>query len=317
MTDILIIKLGALGDLFQAEGAFHDIRLHHADARVTVLTAPAYRKLLERCPWVDEVWTDPRAPRWRLDRMLALRRRLRSRRFAMVYDLQNAARTAFYYRWFLPGTPWSGTAPGCSHPHRADRPKRIPSLERLAGQLRDAGVTIHHTTAPDLSWMADDVSGVLAEAGVTPPFIVLLPGSSARLPHKRWPGYAALAQRLIADGHRVVTVPGPDELDLCRTIPGTMLTGGGWLDYFQLAGVLKQARLAVGNDTGPSHLAAHLGVPLVALLGAHTSPRMTGIDRPGVTCLEQADLSDLAVDRVYAAVTGRLTAETSLRTHNV
>src|SRR5689334_5948713 len=179
MADILIIKLGALGDVFQAEGALRDIRAHHPDARITVLTAPPYRALLERCPWVDRVWIDPRAPRWRADRMLALRRQLRGGHFDMVYDLQNAGRTAFYYRWFLYGTPWSGTAPGCSHPHRVENPKTIRSLDRLAGQLRDAGVPVRHTPAPDLSWAADDVSDLLADAGVVAPYIVLLPGSSA------------------------------------------------------------------------------------------------------------------------------------------
>ena len=212
--DILIIKLGALGDLFQSEGALRDIRLHHPDARITLLTGPAYRVLMERCPWVDRVELDPRAPRWRLDRMLDLRRRLGAVPYAMAYDLQNVSRTAFYRRWFLPRTPWSGTAPGCSHPHRADDPKLIPSLQRLAGQLADAGVPVRHALAPDLGWVADDVSGILADAGVGKPYVVLLPGSSARLPHKRWPGYAALAERLIADGKTVVTVPGPDELDL-------------------------------------------------------------------------------------------------------
>jgi ADP-heptose:LPS heptosyltransferase len=314
--DILIIKLGALGDLFQSEGALHDIRLHHPTARITLLTGPAYRKLMERCPWIDAVETDPRAPRWRLDRMLDLRRRLTAKPYSIVYDLQNVSRTAFYRRWFLPRTSWSGTAPGCSHPHRAANPKRIPSLERLAGQLSDAGVPVNHTFQPDLAWVADDVSEILGQAGVAAPYVVLLPGSSTRLPHKRWPGYAALAERLIARGVRVVTVPGPEELDLCRTIPGTMLTGTGvagtamiggrWLNFFQLAGVLAGARLAVGNDSGPTHLSAHLGRPTVALFGSHMAARLTGIDRPNVTCLEVPDLKDLDVDRVDAVVRDRL-----------
>jgi ADP-heptose:LPS heptosyltransferase len=304
--EILIIKLGALGDLFQSEGALHDIRQHHPTARITLLTGPAYRKLMERCPWIDAVETDPRAPRWRLDRMLDLRRRLTARSYSMVYDLQNVSRTAFYRRWFLPRTPWSGTAPGCSHPHRVPNPKSIPSLERLAGQLSDAGVPVRHTPAPDLSWAADDVKPILDDAGVAAPYVVLLPGSSARLPQKRWPGYAALAERLIAKGMTVVTVPGPEELDLCRTIPGTTLTGGRWLNFFQLAGVLAGARLAVGNDSGPTHLSAHLGRPTIALFGSHMAAHLTGIDRPNVTCLEVRDLKDLDVDRVEAAVQERL-----------
>ena len=304
--EILIIKLGALGDLFQSEGAFHDIRLHHPNARITLLTGPAYRKLMERCPWIDVVETDPRAPRWRLDRMLDLRRQVTAKPYTMVYDLQNVSRTAFYRRWFLPRTPWSGTAPGCSHPHRAANPKRIPSLERLAGQLSDAGVPVKHTLMPDLAWVADDVGPILAEAesrgalcgAATRFFRPVAAEALARL--------RGLAERLIARGVKVVTVPGPEELDLCRTIPGTMLTAGRWLNFFQLAGVLASARLAVGNDSGPTHLSAHLGRPTVALFGSHMAARLTGIERPNVTCLEVRDLKDLDVERVEAAVLERL-----------
>src|SRR5690606_25222422 len=106
---ILVIKHGAFGDVIQAEGALRDIRKNHPDAHITVLTMPAYRALLARCPHLDEVMVDERAPRWRLDRMMALRKRLRDAAFDMVYDLQNSKRTAFYYRWMLKDRRWSGT----------------------------------------------------------------------------------------------------------------------------------------------------------------------------------------------------------------
>ena len=78
---ILVIKLSALGDIVQAEGAMHDIRRHHPEAEITVMTTPPYRLLLERCPWVDRIFIDPRASRFRLDCMLTLRRRLRQQGF--------------------------------------------------------------------------------------------------------------------------------------------------------------------------------------------------------------------------------------------
>ena len=71
---ILIIKHGAFGDVIQAEGALRDIRANHPDAHIAVLTMPAYRGLLARSPFIDEVIVDPRAPRWRLDAMWRLRR---------------------------------------------------------------------------------------------------------------------------------------------------------------------------------------------------------------------------------------------------
>jgi ADP-heptose:LPS heptosyltransferase len=321
MTGILIIKLGAFGDIFQAEGALRDLRAHHAGAVITVLTAPPYRALMERCPWVDRVWIDPRAPRWRLDRMLALRARLRAGGFDRVYDFQHVARTDFYFRWFLPEVDWAGSARGCAFPLRHPHPHAIPSLTRLADQLADAGVPVRHALDPDLSWMADPVDDLLRAAGLsasagkgpreTGPretgYVVLLPGSSARHPAKRWPHYAALARDLAARGHDVVTVPGPDDMQVCRSLPGTMLTAASRpLDFFGLAGVLKRARLVVGNDSGPTHLAAHLGVPGLALFGAGTPAGLTGIARPNMTVLTATPLAALSPDAVLEAALARL-----------
>lgn len=302
MQRILVIKHGAFGDVIQADGSLRDIRAHHAGAEIVVLTMRAYAKIFARCPHVDRVIVDPRAPRWRLDRMMELRSLLRRENFDRVYDLQNSARTAFYFRWFLRDVVWSGTAPGCALPHRAKDPKKIRTLDRLAGQLRDAGVPTLHTLAPDVSWMADDVSALIAD--VRRPYIVLVPGSSARHPQKRWPHYDALAQALIDAGHEVVTAPGPDETG--PDLPGRVLRGGGFLDWFQLAGVMKGAEYVIGNDTGPTHLAAHLGARGLALFGSHMPAERTGILREGFGAIEVADLKTLSVARVLDEVQKRL-----------
>ncbi|MEQ8266840.1 MAG: glycosyltransferase family 9 protein [Parvibaculum sp.] len=309
---ILVIKHGAFGDVIQAEGALHDIRENHPDAHISVLTMPAYRALLSRCPHLDEILVDERAPRWRLDRMWALRRALRAHRFDMVYDLQNSSRTGFYYRWMLKDCRWSGTAKGCSHPHRARDPKKIRTLDRLAGQLEDAGLTVRHTRTPDVSWLADDVTRLLATAHVTGPYIVLVPGCSARHPQKRWPHYDGLADRLIAAGHRIVMAPGPDEMELAKTIPGIRLTDThGLLNWYELAGVFKNARFVVGNDTGPSHLAAHIGTQGLALFGNYSPAERTGIIRDNFGVIEVEDLAALPVETVFDEVTRRLAAHSN------
>jgi len=299
MRRILIIKHGAFGDVIQSEGALRDIRANHPNDNITVLTTPPYRRIFERCPWVNHVLVDPRAPRWRLDQMYALRQMLRAQKFDMVYDLQNSSRTASYFRWFFKGVSWSGSAKGASHPLRLKNPKKVKSLDRMASQLKDAGLTVRYSRKPDVSWMADDVGALLADAGVKPPFILLIPGSSARHPEKRWPHYAELAKRLIDEGFQIVTAPGPDELELADQIPGIALKGPrGFINWFELAGVMKQAAFIIGNDTGPSHLAAHSGAPGLALFGSHTTAERTGIERENFTAIEVADLANLPVARV-------------------
>ena len=299
MRRILIIKHGAFGDVIQSEGAIRDIRANHPDANITVLTTPPYRRIFERCPWINHVLVDPRAARWRIDKMYALGQMLKTQKFDIVYDLQNSSRTASYFRWFFKGTDWSGSAKGASHPVRLKNPKKIKSLDRMASQLKDAGLTIRYSRRPDVSWMAEDVGALMAGAGVKRPFILLIPGSSSRHPQKRWPYYAELAKRLMDEGFQIVTAPGPDEMDLADKIPGIVLKGPrGFINWFELAGVMKQAAFIVGNDTGPSHLAAHIGAPGLALFGSHTTAERTGIERENFSVIEVADLANLPVARV-------------------
>lgn len=295
--NVLVIKLGAFGDLVLCDGAMRDIRAHHRGARIAVLTEERYRSFFERSPRVDDVLTDPRASWLRIDLLWDLRRRLRAGGFDRVYDFQCNRRSALYHRWL--DAEWSGDAPGCSHPIPLANVKAVPVLDRLEAQLRAAGVKTRHTGKPDIGWMCDDVSGLMERWGLEPGFVLLIPGSSARHPQKRWPHYAALAELLIEEGRQVAIALGPDELDFTRTIPGTpLLKDGRPLSLFELAGAMAKARLVVGNDTGPTHIAAHLGVPGLALFSAYHSPRLTCLDR-FLEVIEEPDLKALQPDRVY------------------
>jgi ADP-heptose:LPS heptosyltransferase len=303
MQRILIIKLSALGDMVQAEGAMHDIRLHHPDAEITVMTTPPYRLMMERCPWVDRILIDRRDSRFRLDRMFALRRRLRQQRFDMVYDLQQVGRSHFYYRFFLSDTPWMGSARGCSCYCR--RPADRCAADHFAICLRQAGVPVRHTLRCDVSWMADDADDILARAGLDRPFVVLIPGASADHPEKRWPYYRELSEVLLDAGLAVATVPGPDEMGLCRSLKGEMLLNadGSFLDIFKLAGVLRKAVFVVGNDTGPTHIAVHMQLPGLALYGRHIPATFSGIQHSRFAWIEQANLTELPVSLVWQRLT--------------
>ena len=292
---ILVIRHGSFGDLILCSGALADIRAHHAQAKLTFLTMPAFRSLMDRCPHVDEIITDRRRSLLHVREHFALRRVLRSAHFDRVYDLQGTDRTRLYRSLFLPDIPWSVLADAV--------PRSESIVLRYRGQLELAGVPVVHTTVPDVSWMAEDVSRLLAEAEIKKPYIVLIPGGSAHHSHRRWPYYSQLAEALIDEGYNVVTAPGPDELELAATIPGHTLTGEKeYLDWFQLAGVLKNASFVVGNDTGPTHLASCLGVPGLALYSPHTTPHKTGILRTHFQAIEADDMSRLLLQQVLSPV---------------
>lgn len=295
---VLIIKHGAFGDLVQADGLLRDIRVHHPGAHITLLTSPAFRRLMSRCPHVDSVLTDGRGALWRIGEWTKLIKMFGGQRFSIVYDLQNSDRTEFYRKLFFRKAHWSG--------HRIHK-RQSAALEGLATQLQREGIETRHSLAPDVSWMAEDMTAMLRAEGVRSPYIALIPGSAARHPHKRWPYYDQLAQALLARGYDVLTAPGPDEIELARSIPGhTLLGPNGFLNWFELAGVLQGASFVVGNDTGPSHVASCLGKPGLALFGAHTTAALTGICRGAFQAIEVADLADLSVSRVLDEVLARM-----------
>jgi ADP-heptose:LPS heptosyltransferase len=296
---VLVIRLGAFGDALQSEGAIRDIRAHHPDASLAILTTRPFEKIFKKCPWVDRVLIDPRAPRLRVDQYLRLIVATRRERFDFIYDLQNSRRTLSYRRW-LPSR-WSQKNERQLQDWQSRIGRRLSILERLKIQLEQAGVEAAHTLKPDISWMAADVDGLLARAGLAGGFIVLIPGSSSKHRRKRWPYYAELAAALSAEGFAVATAPGPDEIDLCRALPATLLLDDGKpLDFFQLAGVLRRARFVIGNDTGPTHMAAYLGARGLALFGPHTVARATSLDS-FLKIVEVRDLDQLSWQAVIEA----------------
>lgn len=298
MERVLVIKHGAFGDLMQADGILRDIRAFHPGSEITLLTAPAFRKLMSRCPHVDQVLTDARSPLWKIGEWIQLARQFRAGQFAKVYDLQNSDRTELYRKLFFSRVRWNG--------HRV-RERQVAALQGLVAQLQRDGIPTDHSLSPDVSWMAEDMGSFLYTEGVRTPYIALIPGCAAKHPYKRWPYYAQLAEVLLKRGYDVITAPGPDEIELAKSIPGhTLLGPNGFLNWFELAGVLKGASFVIGNDTGPSHVASYLGVPGLALFGPHTSAVKTGIGQGSLQAIETGDLKTLAVEAVLAAVLEKL-----------
>src|SRR5665213_2844944 len=173
-TTILIIKLGALGNVILSLNAFAAIREHHAGARISLLTTGPYADWLRPAPWFDEVLVDTRPAWWNVPDVHRLRRMLTRPGFARVYDLQTSSRSSHYFQLFPRNAKpeWSGIAPGCSHPDRNPNRDRMHDNDRQIGQLRQAGIM---TVPPaDLSWCRGDIR----RFGLPRDFVVLVPGSA-------------------------------------------------------------------------------------------------------------------------------------------
>ena len=101
MSNILIIKLGSLGDVVQISGALRDIREHHKNEKITILTTSKYKNLFKNCPYIDDCLEDERLPRYNIFYLLRLRKIINSLNFNKVYDLQNSNRTNFYRKFIF------------------------------------------------------------------------------------------------------------------------------------------------------------------------------------------------------------------------
>ncbi|HTQ34917.1 MAG TPA: glycosyltransferase family 9 protein [Stellaceae bacterium] len=296
--------MGALGDVVQAMGAAAAIRSFHAGAQITVLTTHPYADLLRQAPYFDDVWVDER-PGWSDPAgVLRLARRLRGGHFDRVYDLSTRQRSALYF-WLMrrPGLEWSGIVRGASH-RQPDTPerRRMHTLDREADQLRWAGIP-GPVPPPDLSWAASDIG----RFALPPDYVLLMPGGAPHRPEKRWPlaNFIGLARRVSAAGPTPVVVGGPGERDLGAAIVAAIPQARDLTSQTELGDIValgRRARRAIGNDTGPMHLAVVGGAPATVLYSAASDPALTAPHGRDVVILRRDDLADLPVDEVVATL---------------
>jgi ADP-heptose:LPS heptosyltransferase len=294
---ILIIKLGALGNVVLAMNAFAAIRAFHATVRISLLTTAPYADWLRLSPWFDEVLVDSRPAWWNLSGVYRLRRMLTRPGFTRVYDLQTSGRSSHYFR-LLPRTTkpeWSGIVSRGSHPDRDPDRARMHDIDRQTSQLRQAGIVT--IPSADLSWCQGDID----RFGLPQDFVVLVPGSAPHRPEKRWPAsrYQALAQALRTQGLTPIVVGSTAEAPIARDIPAALdLTGQ--TSFGDLADLGRAARFAIGNDTGPMHLLAAMGCPEVVLFSHASDPALCAPRGPDVRVLRRPNLASLEVEAVLA-----------------
>lgn len=299
---VLVIKLGALGDFLFALGPMQAIRRHHPKAHIVLLTRPAYRSLGEASGLFDEIWEDS-APRWNPLAWLALRGRLRGGGFGRVYDLQTSDRSAGYFRLFGAGASpeWSGKVAGCSHRHVYDEPNTLHTVDRQRAQLAIAGIA--DVPLADLGFLDADISALAPEGA----YVLLIPGASEGRPAKRWPiaRFGEAAARLAARGLIPVVAGAASERPLAKAITersSASVDVTGRTSLAELAALARAAQVVVGNDTGPTHLAALVGAPTLALFSADSDPTRTGPRGPQTRWLQRDTLADLDVETVLAEI---------------
>ena len=297
MSNILIIKLGSLGDVVQISGALRDIREHHKNEKITILTTSKYINLFKNCPYVDNCLEDERLPRYNIFYLLRLRKIINSLNFNKVYDLQNSNRTNFYRKFLFNVKNWSSSR---------DIPENKYNnsvLQRFDEQLRKSNIKTLYTLKPDFSWAAEKANNYSLDSDKK--YILFFPFCSRDLIHKRWPYFSELIN-LIKQNHpeySLVVAPGPGEIEEAKSLDIKIAINNNLpLNFFELASLIKKSHLVIANDTGPAHMAAHLGARGFTLFGPHTTPEKVSIEREKFIALQTMDLKSLFADRVYALI---------------
>jgi ADP-heptose:LPS heptosyltransferase len=275
VTRVLIARLDSDGDVLLSGPA---VRAVAAGAdEVLLLAGPKGAAAARLLPGVDEVlvWSCPwiEADPAPVDAVAveALVELLRDRRIDAALVLtsfhQSPLPLALVLR--LAGIPWVGAASEDYPGSLLDLRHRLPETglheaERMLSLAAAAGFVL---PASDLGGLA--VTRPLPDTSAltgSEPYVVVHPGASvpARAPSPGWAG--VLVDALTGAGRRVVVTGGPGERELTGRVAGSYaLDLGGATDLAGLADVLDRADVVVVGNTGPAHLAAAVGTPVVSL----------------------------------------------------
>jgi lipopolysaccharide heptosyltransferase II len=299
---LLIIKPSSLGDIVHALPTVAALRRRWPSAKLAWLVKREWAEVLDGNPDLDEVLAvDLSMKGWP-----AAIRAVRAGRFDVVVDLQGLLRSAML-GWMSgapvrigfangrEGSPWFYTdhipVPAASI-HAVDRYLLI--ARALGAEPEKPGPSAF--PLPHDAGAEAKVDALLA-ADVQMGTVLVALNPSARWPTKRWPAesFAAVGDRLQQQvGVRVVVVGGVEDRPVGEAVMRAMRTApidlAGKTTMKELIALLRRLRLFITNDSGPMHLAAAVGTPVIALFGP-TDPARTGpygaghtILRSGIPC---------------------------------
>jgi len=288
---ILVIRLGAVGDVVRTLPAAATLRAAYPRAHLAWLVEPASASVLEGQPWLDEVIVFPRgalAAALRRGRLGALAqeasgflRRLRGGRFDLVLDfhailksgvlarLSGAKRRVSYARPFArEGAAFFASERARLAPRLQSRFDRNDALVRYLGVTEPAPP--HPLSVPELA-----LARAKDALGPGPAPVVIHPGTSDATPYKRWTpvGYGAVARALAEEGVPCLVTSGPAASDremaeaVLAAAAGSARAAPPTPTLLDLAALFAHSRLYLGADSGPMHVAALVGTPVLQLLG--------------------------------------------------
>jgi len=334
--NILIIKPSAIGDIVFALPALSAIRAACPDARIAWLIRTEYAQLLEGHPYLDEIIIFDRKflGRWYLHpkvfgELVKFLKNLRKKKFDCVFDFQGLFRTAFF-GWVTGAKNRLGMsnarecAPFFYTKKVSQDDESIHLIDFYLKMVSAAGLPVGKAefVLPIAPEAEQTIDKKLSSQNIdTNKFAVIVPGAAH--PDKCWPAesFARLADRIAERfGLSIIAVGSDSEKGIVEQINKLAKTAivdfAGKTSLAELAALVKQAAIVIGNDTGASHIAAALDRPIVIIFGRTNPARVAPYKRensfvaanpfgrgPVADNFDAAyDIKKITVDKVFEVV---------------
>jgi lipopolysaccharide heptosyltransferase II len=284
--NVLCVRLDEMGDLLMTTPALRALK-SAGGRRITVLTSRGAAAIASCIPEIDDVfvhqapWVKSASPKGEGRGELEMAARLRQRNFdaAVIFTVFSQSPLPAAYLCYLADIP--RRAAHCREnpyqllTHRQEEIDEPPHCVRheVRRQLDLVGALGFPTNDERLSLEVPDharqaaahVTKALGLDGV--PWVLIHPGASAS--SRRYPPehFAVAADLLAGEGRRILFTGGSEDVHLVESVRGRMAHSSaslaGRLSLEDLLGVIQRAPVVITNNTGPAHVAAALGTPVV------------------------------------------------------
>jgi len=317
---ILVIRWSGMGDIIMTLPAVKWLKEHFRNCHISYLTDVAFAAILQKSGLVDRIetidrrgFTSPKRFLTATAGALATVHHFRGCRFNMTFDLQGFGETALL-------ALFSGA------PVRVGRIKDSSLRRWIYNNPITADWIAEHRSRYFMRAVAEACAADVPD-GIDPPQLNITPGRDqgarpfvglnigASTHSRRWSeqNFIKLAKRLSRRGHGIRFFLGPQEKFLTSIVRPACLENQ-W-DFSRhtrmepLMEAIAECRLLVSNDTGPGHLAAALGIPVITLFSSGDPENVKPLSKEAFWFRNQADINLITVSEVEDACLKLLMSE--------
>ncbi len=295
---ILAIKLADLGDLLTVTPALQALHAANPSTQIDLLVPPASARLLMGAPYINDIISFDKFPFDNLRGIFDPGKVISTLRFLLRLRLSKYDALAIFHhftlRWgsvkfaALALASGAGARAGLDNGRGRFLTLRVP--DRGFGTMHEAEYWLHVAallgadtrgewqthiplTEANRSFAANLINNVGTNHATT--LVALHPGAGAYSKARIWPveRFADVAQNIIERYHAsIIIVGGPDEVDAAASLERLVNSPAvhnlaGKTTVHETAALIERCSLFIGNDSGPMHIAAAVGTPVVAVFG--------------------------------------------------